>query len=314
MSASHEHALPTTGNERRLWIALGLTASFMIAEVVAGILTNSLALISDAAHMLTDAAALAIALAAVQIGKRKADSLRTFGYYRFEILAAAFNCLMLFGVAIYILIEAYSRFKNPPEVQTGAMMLVAILGLVVNLISMKLLQSGKDASLNVKGAYLEVWSDMLGSLGVIIGAIIIRYTGWTTVDAIIAVLIGLWVLPRTWVLLKESLNILLEGVPNGMDIAEVRNSIAKVSGVTSVHDLHIWALTSGKPSLTAHVVHDPSSTPEIVREAINAILADRFAVFHTTLQMESVSCRLADEMDTFTAPAKHVGRQAEGHA
>lgn len=314
MSASHDHALPTTGNEKRLWIALGLTSSFMIAEVVAGILTNSLALISDAAHMLTDAAALAIALAAVQIGKRKADSLRTFGYYRFEILAAAFNCLMLFGVAIYILVEAYFRFKSPPEVQTGAMMLVAILGLFVNLISMKLLQSGKDASLNVKGAYLEVWSDMLGSLGVIIGAIIIRYTGWTTVDAIIAVLIGLWVLPRTWILLKESLNILLEGVPSGMDIVEVRKSISAVSGVASVHDLHVWALTSGKPSLTVHVVHEPSSAPESVREAINAVLADRFAIFHTTLQMESVPCSRAGEMDSFTAPERHVGGHAEGHA
>ena len=310
MSASHDHAPPTVGNERRLWIALGLTTSFMIAEVVAGILTNSLALISDAAHMLTDAAALAIALAAVQIGKRKADSLRTFGYYRFEILAAAFNCLMLFGVAIYILVEAYARFKSPPEVQSGAMMVVALLGLVVNLISMKLLQSGKDASLNVKGAYLEVWSDMLGSIGVIIGAIIIRYTGWTTVDAIIAVLIGLWVLPRTWILLKESLNVLLEGVPSGMDIDKVRNSICEVSGVKSVHDLHAWALTSGKSSLTAHVVHDPSRTPEILRDDINAILADRFFVVHTTLQMESVPCRQADEIDSFTAPAKPADGKA----
>lgn len=314
MSASHDHALPSTGNERRLWIALGLTTSFMIAEVVAGILTNSLALISDAAHMLTDAAALAIALAAVQIGKRKADSLRTFGYYRFEILAAAFNCLMLFGVAIYILVEAYARFKSPPEVQTGAMMVVAVLGLVVNLISMKLLQSGKDASLNVKGAYLEVWSDMLGSLGVIIGAVIIRYTGWTTVDAIIAVLIGLWVLPRTWILLKESLNVLLEGVPSGMDIAEVSKSISAVDGVTSVHDLHVWALTSGKPSLTVHVVHDPSYAPEIVREAINSVLAAKFAVFHTTLQMETVPCRLEDETDSFTAPVHRIRGQAEGQA
>lgn len=308
MSASHDHALPSTGNERRLWVALVLTTTFMVAEVVAGVLTNSLALISDAAHMLTDAAALAIALAAVQIGKRKADSARTFGYYRFEILAAAFNCLMLFGVAIYILVEAYARFKNPPEVQSGAMMVVAILGLVINLISMKLLQSGKDASLNVKGAYLEVWSDMLGSLGVILGALIIRFTGWTMVDAIIAVLIGLWVLPRTWVLLKESLNILLEGVPSGMNLEEILRKMSVAKGVKSIHDLHVWALTSGKPTLTAHVVYDPIHSPDLVRENISAVLAKDFSIFHTTLQLEIEPCRFAIEADNFSAPSEHVAR------
>lgn len=302
MSASHDHALPSTGNERRLWIALVLTSSFMVAEVVAGVLTNSLALISDAAHMLTDAAALAIALAAVQVGKKAADAARTFGYYRFEILAAAFNCLMLFGVAIYILVEAYGRFKNPPDVQSGAMMVVAFLGLVINLVSMKLLQTGKDSSLNVKGAYLEVWSDMLGSLGVILGALIIRFTGWTTVDAIIAVLIGLWVLPRTWILLKESLNILLEGVPSGMDILQIKQSMAAVKGVASVHDLHVWALTSGKPTLTAHVVYDNGSSPDDVRANLNAALGKAFAIYHTTLQMEMTPCRSADDVDSFDAP------------
>lgn len=276
----------------------------MVAEVVAGLLTNSLALISDAAHMLTDAAALAIALAAVQIGKRQADASRTFGYYRFEILAATFNCLMLFGVAAYILIEAYGRFKNPPEVQSGAMMVVACLGLVVNLISMKLLQSGKDASLNVKGAYLEVWSDMLGSIGVIVGALIIRFTGWTMVDAIIAVLIGLWVLPRTWVLLQESLNILLEGVPSGMNVAEIGENIAAVQGVKSVHDLHVWALTSGKPTLTAHVVYEAGCSADDIRNDINVTLARSFSIFHTTLQLEIIPCDFVKKADGFFAEPK----------
>lgn len=310
MSGSHDHALPSTGNERRLWIALGLTSSFMIAEVFAGLLTNSLSLISDAAHMLTDAAALAIALAAVQIGKKKADSSRTFGYYRFEILAAAFNCLMLFGVAIYILVEAYDRFKNPPDVQSGAMMVVAVLGLVINLISMKLLQTGKDASMNVKGAYLEVWSDMLGSLGVILGAVIIRFTGWTMMDAIIAVLIGLWVLPRTWVLLKESLNILLEGIPSGMDLSKIKQSMLAIKGVKSVHDLHVWSLTSGKPTLMAHVVYDTSGSHEAIRQEVGASLAREFSIFHTTLQLEIVPCRLEDEADNFAAPTVHQGGNA----
>jgi len=304
MSASHDHALPGIGNEKRLWIALGLTTTFMIAEVIAGVMTNSLALISDAAHMLTDAAALAIALSAARIGKRAADAARTFGYYRFEILAAAFNALMLFGVAIYILVEAYGRITNPPEVQEGAMMIVAFFGLVINMISMKLLQSGKDASLNVKGAYLEVWSDMLGSLGVIAGALVIRFTGWTLVDPIIAVAIGLWVLPRTWILLKESLNILLEGVPTGMDLAKISRTMESVPGVKSIHDLHVWALTSGKPSLTAHVVYDSSLSHDTVKDQLNAALGEAFAIFHTTLQMEVTPCRQASAADTFSAPVK----------
>ena len=193
MSLGHSHATSETRNEKPLWIALILTSLFLIAEVVGGLMTNSLALISDAAHMFTDAAALAVSLAAIRVGRRPADSLRTFGYYRFEILAAAFNAILLFMVALYILYEAYERLKNPPEIQSGAMLIVAVLGLTINLVSMRLLASGSNASLNIKGAYLEVWSDMLGSIGVIFGALVIRWTGWAWIDSIIAVAIGLWV-------------------------------------------------------------------------------------------------------------------------
>jgi cobalt-zinc-cadmium efflux system protein len=196
MSAGHSHALPTTQNQKNLLIALALTSTFLVAEVIGGIVTGSLALLSDAAHMLTDASALAISIAAIHIAKRAADAKRTYGYHRFEILAAAFNATMLFLVALYILYEAYQRLKSPAEIQSTGMLVVAIIGLTVNLISMKLLSSGKDASLNVKGAYLEVWSDMLGSVGVIAGAVIIRFTGWTWIDSVIAVAIGLWVLPE----------------------------------------------------------------------------------------------------------------------
>lgn len=307
MGAGHDHALPSTGNERKLWIALGLTGSFMLAEVVAGLWTGSLALISDAAHMLTDAAALAIALAAVRVAKRPADTKRTFGYYRFEILAAAFNALLLFAVAIYILVEAYARFKSPPEIQTGAMLVVASLGLVVNMVSMRLLQSGKDASLNIKGAYLEVWSDLLGSLGVIGGALLIRVTGWGWVDPVIAVGIGLWVLPRTWVLLKESLNILLEGVPTGMDVDQIARTMTAVSGVRGIHDLHVWALTSGKPSLTVHVVHDPAFSHDTVLQAVKLVLARDFEIHHSTLQMETVACREEGESDSYAAQPSAAG-------
>lgn len=310
MSAGHSHALPTDGKERSIWWALGLTSTFMIAEVVGGLMTGSLALISDAAHMFTDTAALAIAVAAIRVAKRPADSLRTFGYHRFEILAAAFNALLLFGVAIYILFEAYQRFKSPPEIQTGPMMVIAVLGLVINLISMRLLSGSKDDSLNVKGAYLEVWSDMLGSVGVIAGAVVIRYTGWAWVDPLLAVAIGLWVLPRTWVLLKESLNILLEGVPQGIKIPEVMAAMTAVPGVQGVHDLHVWALTSGKSALTAHVVYREGVMPESLLRPLQEVLAKRFQVLHTTLQIEAKLCEHTDDGCNFV---EQPSEEHEGH-
>ena len=296
MSATHTHALPTSQNEKFLWIALGLTSAFLIAEVIGGIITGSLALLSDAAHMFTDASALAISLAAIRIAKRPADARRTFGYHRFEILAAAFNATLLFLVAVYILYEAYQRFTMPTEIQPTGMLVIAVIGLIVNLISMRLLSAGKDASLNVKGAYLEVWSDMLGSIGVIAGALMIRFFGWVWIDSAIAVAIGLWVLPRTWILLKESLNILLEGVPEGMDIGEVQKAMHAVPGVLSVHDFHLWAISSGKTSLTAHVVYDPTYSPEDqLLPALQDVLAKRFNVHHTTLQYEKTPCMDIDD-------------------
>ena len=295
MSGGHSHAIPATGNERALWMALGLTSTFLIAEVIAGVVFQSLALLADAAHMFTDAAALAIAVAAVRIARRPADAKRTYGYHRFEILAAAFNAVLLFGVALYILYEAYRRFNAPAEVQPLGMLVVATLGLAVNLLSMRFLQSGKDTSLNVKGAYLEVWADMLGSIGVIVAALVIRFTGWAWVDTLVAVGIGLWVLPRTWVLLKESLNILLEGAPEGVDVDEVARTMLAVAGVTGVHDLHVWVLTSGKNALTAHVVHAASIDGAALIEPLKEMLADRFKVFHTTLQVEPTACQHSED-------------------
>ena len=284
MSASHAHGIPSTDNERALRIALALTGSFLIAEVIGGVLTGSLALISDAAHMLTDTAALAIALAAIRIARRPADRRRTYGYHRFEILAAAFNALLLFAVALYILVEAYRRFTSPPEIHSVGMLVVASIGLIVNLISIRLLSGGQSDSLNVKGAYLEVWSDLLGSIGVIVGAVVIQLTGWSWVDPLVAVAIGLWVLPRTWILLKDSLNILLEGVPEGIDLGDVEQAMLAVPGVLSIHDLHLWVLTTGKTSLTAHVVYDQTYSPEeVLMPALQTVLANRFKVVHTTL-------------------------------
>lgn len=284
---SHSHAEVREGHQKKLIMALGLTTAFMLAEVIGAWITGSLALLSDAAHMFTDSAALAISLVALQIAKRPADRKRTYGYARLEILASALNAVMLFAVALYILYEAYQRFFLPADIASGAMLWIAVAGLLVNLVSMRLLASASDESLNVKGAYLEVWSDMLGSLGVIVAALVIRYTGWTWVDTLVAVGIGLWVLPRTWTLLRESLNILMEGVPHGMDVAAVESAILKVDGVKAVHDLHVWAVSSGQNLLTTHVVinNDVTEPDEILGAVIEAV-SHPFDIDHCTIQIE----------------------------
>ncbi|WP_119154659.1 cation diffusion facilitator family transporter [Caldimonas tepidiphila] len=307
----HHHA---GGNERALLGALLLTSTFLVVEVVGGVLAESLALISDAAHMFTDTAALAIALAALRIGRRPADHRRTFGYYRFEILAAALNAVLLFLVAIYILVEAWQRLRQPAEVESALMLWIAVAGLVVNLIGMRLLSGGKENSLNMKGAYLELWSDMLGSLGVIAGALVIRHTGWNWVDSVVAVGIGLWVLPRTWQLLRESLNILLEGVPEGIGVDEVERSLREVPGVQSVHDLHVWSISSGKTSLSVHVVCDDSARDgfELLR-SLRELLAQRYDIHHSTVQLERVPCEQAREFHGF-GPAGHADAAHAGHS
>lgn len=287
MGTGHSHGQVRAGHEKMLWLALALTTTFLIAEVIGAFITGSLALLSDAAHMFTDAAALAISLAAMQIGKRIADKKRTFGYYRFEILAAAFNATLLVLVAIYIFYEAYQRLRTPAEIQSTGMLVIAVIGLLINLISMQMLRAGSEASLNMKGAYLEAWSDMLGSLGVIAAAIVISFTGWNWVDSVVAAGIGLWVLPRTWILLKESINILLQGVPTGIDLEVIESALRGIVGVNEIHDLHVWSLTSGKNVLSVHVVADLSTRTdqEILAEVDRAVRG--FEINHTTIQVEA---------------------------
>lgn len=292
--AGHSHDHTVNANETNLKWALGLTGSYLIAEVIGGFYFNSLALLSDAAHMMTDVAALVIALVAIRIGSKPADSRRTFGYRRFEILAAAFNAILLFGIAIYVLVEAIKRFSDPETVESAGMMIVATIGLVVNIISMRLLMSGKDKSFNVKGAYLEVWADMIGSVGVIAGGIAIYYTGWTWVDPVVAIGIGLWVLPRTWILLRDTTNVLLEGVPNGIKLDDVRTEIVKLSGVTDVHDLHIWSMSNDDLSCTAHVIITEGSEPAAVRRQVATLLDEKFNIEHTTVQTEGLGENCAD--------------------
>jgi cobalt-zinc-cadmium efflux system protein len=286
--AGHNHGANASAS--RLAMALGLTTAFLIVEGIGAWWFNSLALLSDAGHMFTDTAALAIALAAVKIGQRPADDRRTYGYRRFEVLAATFNAVLLFVVAGYVLVEGVRRFLEPTEVQSLGMLIVAGAGLVINLIAMRLLAGGKEDSLNVKGAYLEVWADMLGSIGVIIGALVIMTTGWQWVDPLVAIAIGLWVLPRTWVLLRDTTHILLQGVPRGFDLKAIRAAIAETAGVNGVHDLHLWSVAGDDASLTAHVAIGEAEDAEIVRRAVAEMLEARFAIHHVTLQTESVPC------------------------
>lgn len=299
----NNHAIPDNQNIKNLSIALLLTTTYLVVEVIGGLVTGSLALLSDAAHMLTDASALAISLTAIHLARRAANARKTFGYHRFEILAAAFNAILLFLVALYVLYEAYQRISSPPDIQTIGMLIIAVIGLVINLISMRLLHRDKDHSLNVKSAYLEVWSDMLGSVGVIVAAIIIRFTNWQWVDSVIAVAIGLWILPRTWLLLKETTNILLEGVPEGIDIEKIQDSLRAIPGVLNVHDFHLWALTSGKTSLTAHIIYDSAYSPDKqLLPSIQETLANDFSVYHTTLQFENKPCNSASDDCNYTGP------------
>ncbi len=294
--SGHAHDHVGGANATMLGYALALTATFLVAEVVGAYWFNSLALLSDAAHMLTDVAALAITLVAIRIGGRPADDKRTFGYKRFEILAAAFNALLLFAVAIYIAIEAVGRFRNPEPVESTGMLIVAAIGLVVNLVSMRLLSAGKGDSLNVKGAYLEVWADMLGSVGVIVAALAIRFTGRTWIDPGVAVAIGLWVLPRTWTLLRDTTNILLQGVPTGLKLPEMRIAISDVPGVAGVHDLHVWSLSSKDITCTAHVALAADAVSDVVRRQIEQVLQDRYAIAHSTIQTEAEACEPHDKL------------------
>jgi len=294
MSDGHDHGLSEVRHEKPLWWALGLTSTFLVVEVVGGLLTNSLALLADAAHMATDTAGLVIALVAVRLARRPPDARRTFGYARLEALGALANGVLLLGVAAYILWEAVGRFREPPPVAATGMLVVAVAGLVVNLIAMRLLKAGSGESLNLKGAYLEVWSDMLGSLGVLIAAALIKLTGWLVLDPILAVLIGLWVLPRALTLGREAINVLLEGVPQGMDLQAVRTAILGQPGVTGVHDLHVWALGSKQAVLAAHVIADTGTDVDALRRRINETLRDGFGIEHSTLQMESSDCGVQD--------------------
>lgn len=287
---SHGGGIPSGSaagrNKSRLAWALALTLTYMAAEVVGGLLTGSLALLADAAHMVTDAGGLALSLLAIHYAAKAPTPGKSFGYMRFEILAALANAVVLLGVTAYILYEAYRRFVEPNEILGWPMMLVALVGLGVNLASMKLLAGGSSESLNVKGAYLEVVSDMLGSVGVIVAALVVMATGWAWVDPLVGAGIGLFIVPRTWRLLNEALHILLEGTPPGVDLATVKAEIEAMPGVRRASDLHAWTLTSGFNAMSGHVVVDDlASGPGVIR-TIRQLMKERYGIEHVTVQVE----------------------------
>lgn len=308
----HHHHGPGTPTRRLAW-ALGLTCTVLVAELVGAWISGSLALLSDAAHMFTDAAALAISLSAARLAQRPADPRRSFGYHRFEVLAAALNAVLLLLAAGYILFEAVRRAFDPPPVESTTMLGVAVLGLLTNLAGMWLLYSGREQNLNLRSAYLEVWSDMLGSLGVIAAALVIAFTGWLWVDALVAALIGLWVLPRSWQLLRASTHVLLEGTPEHIVLEDVEHALLEADGVASVHELHVWSLGSASISLSAHVVmtdKEPQPQPQQLLAKLSDMLAARFDIHHTTIQLEHAPCPQADAPHGF-GPVASV---EHGHA
>lgn len=288
---THEHPSRAHANRTRLVVVLVMGSTLFLAELVAALLTNSLALLADAGHVLTDALGVGLALVAITLAARPATPARTFGYYRLEILAALVNALVLFGVAGYVLIEAWRRLGTEPEILGVPMLLVAVVGLAANVFGALLLRRAAEESLNMRGAYLEVLSDALGSVAVIVAAAVILFTGFTPADAIASVVIGLLIVPRTWSLLREALDVLLEGAPKGVDMAHVRQHILDAPGVRDVHDLHAWTITSGMPVLSAHVVLEEGAPAGPALESLSRCLSDHFDIEHSTFQLENADRR-----------------------
>lgn len=286
-------------HKNRLAGALALTSTFMVIEVIGGLWTGSLALLADAAHMMTDAGGLALALIAIRFAERPATPQKTYGYVRLEVLSALANVIVLLLLTLYIVYEAYQRFLRPPEIQSGPMLAVAAAGLVVNLISMKLLSAGSAESLNVKGAYFEVLADMLGSLGVLVAAATIMITGWTLADPIIGAGIGLFIVPRTWTLLKQVTHILMEGTPPEVDLVILERKLLEIPGVVLVHDLHVWTISSGIDAMSGHlVVTDNASGPQVLIAAKKA-MEETFGITHVTIQVEDEALRKAEVQQRF---------------
>ena len=308
MSTAHAHGhghshRPPAGDRAavrykgRLVAALALLSVVTVVEVVAGFATRSLALVSDAGHMLTDVGGLGMALAAIHVADRTSPRRdRTFGLYRLEILAALANAVLLFGVAAYVLVEAVRRWNNPADVLAGPMLVVAIVGLVANVVAFGLLRDGSKASLNVRGAYLEVMSDLLGSLGVILAAVVLQVTGWEWVDPAVGVAIGLFILPRAWRLGAQAVRILVQAAPVGTDLAAIEAQLQAIDGVVDVHDLHVWTLTSEMDVASVHLMVRDGTDSHGVLDRARVVLRDGHGIGHATLQVEPDTHEGCDEL------------------
>lgn len=286
--AGHNHA-PTVsaGNERAVLIGLLLTGSFMVAEVVGGYLSGSLALIADAGHMLTDTVALFLAWLGFRLGRRPADARRSFGYSRLEVLAGLINAITLFALVGWIAYEAVQRFFSPHEVLAGPMLVVAVLGLLVNLLVFRIL-SGADADhVNIKGALLHVLGDLLGSVGAIVAALVIWLTGWMPIDPILSVLVSLLILRSAWVLLMRTFNILMEGAPDGFDAEKLQHDlVADIAGLLRVSHLHVWSLSSGQTMATLEIHLAPGADAASVTDAVRHALLDEHGITHATIEID----------------------------
>jgi cobalt-zinc-cadmium efflux system protein len=281
----HQHG-PRQAGARRLSIVLALAGGYMIVEAVGGVLTNSLALLADAGHMFSDVAALGLALFALRMAQRPATSRHTYGFHRAEILAALLNGATLVAASVYIFIEAFQRFQSPPAVQGAAMMGIASGGLAVNLVGLWILGRRTGESLNERGAWLHVLTDALGSVGAIIGGLAVWKLGWAWADPAVSVLIGLLVVFSSWGLLRESVAVLMEGAPGGLDVDRVRDAMLRIPGVVAVHDLHLWSITSGMVALSAHVRTADAATGSLLLSTLQSHLHDHFGIDHVTIQIE----------------------------
>ena len=291
----HAHASAATANRNRLLVVLGLTVAVLVVEVIGALASNSLALLADAGHMLADVSGITLVLVAIWFASRRPTNDRTFGYLRLEIIAAVINAVLLFGVAGFILFEAWQRLSEPPEVASGLMLAIAFIGLAANAISLYLLRHAQRDSLNMRGAYLEVMADLAGSGAVIVAALLIVIVGWTQADAAASVLIALAILPRTFGLLREATDVLLEASPRGLNMDQVREHILEAPGVVECHDLHAWTITSGMNVVSAHVTLAAGADPAQTLDALCDCLSDYFDIEHSTFQLETSDRRHREE-------------------
>ncbi len=283
----HAHAHDDGGTARRLVVVLVLTAIYMLAEAVGGWLSHSLALIADAGHMLSDVAALGLSLFAVWISRRPPTPTRSYGYHRTEILAALANAATLIAISIWVCVEAYRRFYEPPQVAGRMVMAIAAGGFLINLAGMWVLNGGRDSNLNIRGAWLHVATDALGNIGTVAAGAAVAYLGWMWADPVASVIIAALVCWSAWALLMESLDVLMEGTPSGIDPAKVRDALGTVVGVQAVHDLHIWSIASGRVALSAHIAVDGTRADRDILPELCSTLRESFGITHVTLQLES---------------------------